>query len=87
MTKERLDRMNECKACGKPVRYPIMLHAACWENAICAVAQDFCDNYCRWPHECANEDDLQDNHCNDCSLVKALNVGGSRYRGKGSEVE
>ena len=32
------------------------------------VAQGICDNYCRYPHICDNEDDLME-HCNNCHLV------------------
>jgi len=66
--------MNECKFCGKEVRFPVAVHAACWEREAEKVASIFCDNHCRWPLEC-NEEELADQHCNDCALVKIFNFG------------
>lgn len=35
----------------------------------------FCDNYCRWPRECPNQDELEDKHCDSCDLIRVLNLG------------
>lgn len=37
--------------------------------------QVFCDNYCRWPRECPNQDELEDKHCDSCDLIRVLNLG------------
>ena len=38
------------------------------------MAQIFCDEYCRFPREAKDEDEL-DEHCNRCHLVALLNLG------------
>ena len=67
--------MANCRFCGKPVRCASVHHAACWETATEKVAEEFCDNYCRFPRECQNEEELQEQHCDSCALVKLLNLG------------
>ena len=67
--------MANCKFCGRPVRSATVFHAACWELECEKVAQVFCDEYCRWPRECQDEDSLQDLHCSDCALVRLVNLG------------
>ena len=46
-----------------------------WETAAGKAIQTFCDDYCRWPRECANETELEGQHCDSCALVKVLNLG------------
>jgi len=67
--------MANCKFCGKPVRCAVVYHASCWENEAAKAAGIFCDQYCRWPYECSDEDELEEKHCNDCQLIKLLNLG------------
>lgn len=67
--------MANCKICGKPVRCANVFHSACWETAAGKTIQTFCDDYCRWPRECANETELEEQHCDSCALVKVLNLG------------
>lgn len=38
------------------------------------MAQIFCDEYCRFPREAKDEDEL-DEHCDRCHLVELLNLG------------
>lgn len=64
-----------CKFCGKPVRASNVMHSACWESAAEKVAEQFCDNYCRFPRECRDEDELQEKHCDSCALIQLLNLG------------
>ena len=60
--------MANCKFCGRPVRSATVFHAPCWENV-------FCDEYCRWPRECQDEDSLQDLHCSGCAMDRLVNLG------------
>lgn len=66
--------MPSCKFCNKPVIVAKTMHAACWERECTKLAEMFCDAYCRWPHECADEDAL-DEHCDSCVLTKFINLG------------
>ena len=65
--------MANCKICGKPVVAANVFHSACWENEASKVAEEFCDNYCRFPFEC-EQDDL-DEKCDNCPIAKLLNLG------------
>ena len=64
-----------CKICGRPVRCGPVFHPACWQTAVTGMAEIFCDDYCRWPRECADEELLEELHCNNCPLVAVLNLG------------
>lgn len=67
--------MANCKFCGKPVKAASVHHAACWEKKADELAQIFCDEYCHWPFVCADEEELNEKHCDDCALIKVLNLG------------
>ena len=67
--------MANCKFCGKPVRCATVYHAACWEKKADETAGKFCDDYCRFPRECANEDELHEQHCECCVVAELLNAG------------
>lgn len=67
--------MANCKFCGKPVRCAEVHHQGCWETAAARVAEEFCDHYCRFPRECRDEEELQEQHCDSCALIKLLNLG------------
>lgn len=67
--------MANCKFCGRPVQSAKVFHTACWESAVEKMAETFCDDYCRWPRECADKDSLEELHCSDCALVLVLNLG------------
>ena len=67
--------MANCKFCGKPVKCEKVHHAACWETAADKVMEKFCDEYCRFPRECANEDELHEQHCDSCVVAELLNLG------------
>lgn len=67
--------MANCKFCGKSVKCAEVHHTACREKAaeeLCAV---FCDEYCRWPFVCKDEDELQELHCDQCPMPRLLNLG------------
>lgn len=38
-----------CKICGRPVPAGPVMHGHCLEELAEKVAEEFCDNYCRWP--------------------------------------
>lgn len=67
--------MANCKFCGKPVLCSSVHHTACWEHEANKVAEKFCDEYCRWPHECKDENELHEKHCDSCDLIQLLNLG------------
>ena len=66
--------MAQFKFCAQPVRTATVFHSACWNNAANKVAEPFCDNYCRFPRECTDQDSLEQ-HCDTCDLVRLLNLG------------
>ena len=63
----------ECKRCGKPIRFPVAFHTACFELAAGAVMEKVCDKYCRFPCECKSQEEL-DKHCDSCELTELLNL-------------
>ena len=67
--------MANCKFCGKPTIAANVCHPACWETAASRVAEDFCDNYCRFPRMDLDEEALVELHCSNCALIKLLNLG------------
>ena len=67
--------MPNCKICGQTVSAAPVFHPACWEEAAHLMAAKFCAEYCRFPRECKDEDDLADNHCGSCHIVRLLNLG------------
>ena len=67
--------MPNCKFCGTPVKAANVFHSACWEKQVDKMAEDFCDNYCKWPGECKDEDELNEKHCDNCALIRVLNLG------------
>lgn len=77
--------MNECKFCKREVRFPVLVHSACWENEAEAVASVFCDKYCRWPDACGDQDKLLDEHCSDCALIRLINLGQLEREGEAAD--
>ena len=67
--------MANCKICGGPVKTANMFHSACWETAAHKIAEEFCDNYCRWPRECPDQDSLEEFHCAECPMARMVNMG------------
>lgn len=67
--------MPNCKLCGKQVRAGAVMHSACWERAAERFAQTFCDDYCRWPRECRDEDSLHEFHCDGCIMNRLAGLG------------
>lgn len=75
--------MAKCKICGQPVRSAPVFHPACWEAITHRMAEEFCDEYCRFPKEIEDADELQEQRCDHCPLIRVLNLGrgGSSYNG------
>ena len=67
--------MASCKICGKPVVAANVFHSACWESEASKVAEKFCDHYCRFPREAANEEKLHEAHCSKCPMAQLFNLG------------
>lgn len=67
--------MANCKFCGKPVRSGTVMHSACWETAVKKTAEIFCADYCRYPRECQDEDSLHEFHCDNCPMLRLVNLG------------
>lgn len=67
--------MANCKICGKPVQSAPVHHPECWMGEVEAMAEIFCDNYCRFPHIYHDKEKLQEQHCDCCPLIKVLNLG------------
>ena len=71
----------ECKYCGKPMRFPVAFHTACFELAADAVMEKVCDKYCRFPWECSSQEEL-DKHCDSCELIELIKLA---FSGSGDE--
>lgn len=67
--------MANCKFCGKPVTTSPVHHAECWKEAAGELAEEFCDNYCRFPLERRSEQEMTEFYCANCPMVKILNLG------------
>ena len=67
--------MAKCKICGKPVEAAPVMHRECWETVTARMAEEFCDEYCRFPQEIEDADSLKELHCDDCPLIRVLNLG------------
>ena len=67
--------MANCKFCGQPVKDATVFHSACWQTQAEKVAEEFCDNYCRFPREALDEGILHEAHCDSCPMVRMLNLG------------
>lgn len=67
--------MAKCKICGQTVRSAPVFHPTCWEAVTKRMAEEFCDEYCRFPREIEDTDSLHELHCDDCTLIRVLNLG------------
>jgi hypothetical protein len=67
--------MPNCKFCGHPVKAANVFHSACWEKQVDKMAEDFCDNYCRFNRMGLSEVELNEQHCDNCALIRVLNLG------------
>jgi len=64
---------HNCRRCGKPVKFPVTFHTACFETEVGKVVEQICDKYCKFPIECKNQDEL-DEHCDNCVLIRLMNI-------------
>lgn len=67
--------MARCKICGTAVKSGNVFHSACWEREANKVAEEFCDEYCRFNRMGLDEIELGELHCDQCSLIRLLNLG------------
>ena len=67
--------MANCKFCGKPVTSAPVFHKDCWQGEVYELLERFCDYYCRFPNEAADEDVLHKEHCGKCPMEKLLSLG------------
>jgi hypothetical protein len=75
-TEEENSIMAKCKFCGQPVKAASVFHPACWEQRANKVAEEFCDEYCRFPREIKGHDSLIE-HCSECVITELLRMGGN----------
>ena len=59
--------MANCKICGKPVVAANVFHGDCLEG----LAEQICEEYCRWPWECREQEEL-DVKCAACPLNRLV---------------
>ena len=67
--------MANCKICGEPVRCARVFHAACWGTAGERELAGFCGQGWRWAPGGGGGEGPGELHCNDCALVRLLNLG------------
>lgn len=68
--------MAKCKFCGEPVKAAPVFHPFCWEQAVNKYAGEICDEYCKFPREIKDHDNLIE-HCSECVAVELLRMGGN----------
>lgn len=71
--------MARCKICGQPVKAAPVFHPACWEAVTKRMTEEFCDEYCRFPREIEDTDSLRELHCDNCALLRVLNLAGGAH--------
>ena len=64
--------MTKCKICGGAVRAGSVVHSHCIEELKDAIMSTLCDEYCRYPRECADSDELNEKHCDRCKIAELL---------------
>lgn len=64
-------QMANCKICGRPVVATPVMHSESLEHVVEGVAEQFCDDYCRWPLTSA---DLLDEHCRRCPMDQLMKL-------------
>ena len=57
--------MANCNICARPVLVGAVMHSECIEQLVTEVAEQFCDNFCRWP---LTNVDLLGEHCKNCPM-------------------
>lgn len=68
--------MAKCKFCGEPVKVSPVFHPSCWVQAVNKYAGEICDEYCRFPREIEDHDNLIE-HCSECVAAELLRMGGN----------
>lgn len=67
--------MPNCKFCGQPVMAGPVHHSACWETAAKKIAEEFCEDYCKWREKCGEDQEALDERCADCPMTRMVNLG------------
>lgn len=67
--------MAKCKICGTAVKSGNVFHSDCWARQAGKVAEEFCEGYCRFPQECPDLYQLGELHCDQCPMIRLLNLG------------
>ncbi len=63
--------MPNCKICDRPVLTGPVIHSECLEKLVAETAEQFCDNYCRWPLTNAGQLEA---HCNSCPMERLMEL-------------
>ena len=63
--------MPNCKICDRPVLAGPVMHSECLEKLVTETAEQFCDNYCRWPLTDAEQ---LETHCNSCPMDRLMKL-------------
>ena len=63
--------MATCKICGIPVEAGPAMHGHCLKELVESVAEEFCDEYCRWP--LTNAVQLE-GACESCPMERLLKL-------------
>ena len=68
-----MNMMSKCATCKSKTDKPIVWCEKCWTEAVTKFAEDFCDNYCKYPIQCDSQEGL-DKFCANCGLIKLMNI-------------
>lgn len=63
--------MANCKICGRMMLAGPVMHVECLERLVTQVAEQFCDNYCRWP---LTNMELLEAHCSSCPMDRLMRI-------------
>lgn len=63
--------MANCKICDRPVVAGPVMHSECLEQLVTEAAEQFCDNYCRWPLTNAA---MLEEHCKSCPMDQFMKL-------------
>lgn len=67
--------MANCNICGKPVLSAPVHHPECWKKEVEQMAETFCADYCRFPLYYHDKEIMREKQCDNCPLIKVLNLG------------
>lgn len=76
--------MPNCKVCGRKVERASVMHDSCLGKRLEHIAEEICDNYCKFAETyryAKDEFDLHEFHCSRCpfrELEQLAKLGGGR---------